>query len=37
MPFSGVDQTGNVLEAGVYFYLLQFEEQEKSGFIHLVR
>lgn len=37
MPFSGVDQTGNVLEVGVYFYLLQFEEQEKSGFIHLVR
>lgn len=36
-PFSGIDQYGNLLEAGVYFYLLQFEEQEKSGFIHLVR
>ena len=36
-PFSGVDLSGIELEAGVYFYLLQFEGQEKSGFIHLVR
>lgn len=36
-PFSGLDANGQLLEAGVYFYLLQFEEQTKSGFIHLVR
>lgn len=36
-PFNGKDINGAVLEHGVYFYLLEFEQQSKSGFIHVVR
>ena len=36
-PFSGKDMNGRVLEDGVYFYLLEFDQQKKSGFIHVVR
>jgi len=36
-PFNGKDINGAVLEHGVYFYLLEFEEKKKSGFIHVIR
>jgi gliding motility-associated-like protein len=36
-PFNGKDMNGRVLEDGVYFYLLEFDQQKKSGFIHVVR
>jgi gliding motility-associated-like protein len=36
-PFDGKDMNGVVLQDGVYFYLLEFDEKKKSGFIHLIR
>jgi gliding motility-associated-like protein len=36
-PFSGKDMNGRVLEDGVYFYLLEYDQKKKSGFIHVVR
>ncbi len=36
IPFSGKDQHGNKLSAGVYFYKLSYGKQEKTGFISLV-
>jgi gliding motility-associated-like protein len=37
LPFDGKDINGADLQDGVYFYLLNFDEKEKSGFIHLIR
>lgn len=37
VPFNGKDLNGSDLETGVYFYLLAFDDKEKSGFIHVVR
>ena len=36
-PFDGKDMNGAVLQDGVYFYLLEFDQKKKSGFIHLIR
>lgn len=36
-PFNGKDMNGAVLQDGVYFYLLEFDQKKKSGFIHLIR
>lgn len=36
-PFSGKDMNGGLLQDGVYFYLLEFDEKKKSGFIHVIR
>jgi len=36
-PFSGNNLDGTPLESGVYFYLLEYDQQKKSGFIHLIR
>jgi gliding motility-associated-like protein len=37
VPFGGNDSNGGPLGDGVYFYLLEFDEKKKSGFIHLIR
>jgi gliding motility-associated-like protein len=37
VPFRGNDSNGAPLGEGVYFYLLEFDEKNKSGFIHLIR
>jgi gliding motility-associated-like protein len=37
VPFGGNDSNGAPLGEGVYFYLLEFDEKNKSGFIHLIR
>ena len=37
VPFHGKDLSGAALADGVYFYLLEFDQQKKSGFIHLIR
>jgi gliding motility-associated-like protein len=37
LPFDGKDKNGADLQDGVYFYLLEFDEKKKSGFIHLIR
>jgi gliding motility-associated-like protein len=36
-PFSGKDMNGGLLQDGVYFYLIEFDEKKKSGFIHVIR
>ncbi len=36
-PFNGKDMSGSILPDGVYFYLLEFDQKSKSGFIHLIR
>ena len=36
-PFDGKDMNGTLLQDGVYFYLLEFDQKKKSGFIHLIR
>jgi gliding motility-associated-like protein len=36
-PFTGVDNKGNILMDGVYFYALKYEKGSKQGFIHLLR
>ena len=36
-PFNGKDVNGTILADGVYFYLLEVDQQAKSGFIHVIR
>ena len=36
-PFNGKDVNGTILQDGVYFYLLEVDQQAKSGFIHVIR
>jgi gliding motility-associated-like protein len=36
-PFNGKDVNGEFLPDGVYFYLLEVDQQAKSGFIHVIR
>jgi gliding motility-associated-like protein len=36
-PFKGKDVNGELLPDGVYFYLLEVDQQAKSGFIHVIR
>ena len=35
--FSGKDMNGGLLQDGVYFYLIEFDDKKKSGFIHVIR